>query len=176
MAGTPDLRIAPVTAQDIALLERYLANGPPGKHRARLARQERGEVAYLIARRGARPLGHVLLKWAGTADEPAASALVDCPDLEDLRVSPTCRGQGIGSRLLAAAEELARQRGHAQVGLGVAVSDLRVRALYERLGYRDAGLGEYVEGGRYLDRDGREQTWEETCIYLVKLLRTESEG
>ncbi|MCC6317138.1 MAG: GNAT family N-acetyltransferase [Gemmatimonadaceae bacterium] len=48
-------------------------------------------------------------------------------------VSPDHRGQGHGHRLLAAAEELARQRGCRGVSLGS--FDFQARSFYERQGY-----------------------------------------
>ena len=96
---------------------------------------------------------------------PMQSLLADCPDLQDAFVVPQYRSKGIGSRLLDAAELLVKQPGYARMGLGVAVDNPRARALYERLGYEDAS---YATGGRYFDRDGHEQTWEEICNYLIK--------
>ena len=99
-----------------------------------------------------------------------SSALVGCPDIEDLFVSPEHRSLGIGAALLGRVEELARQKKYAQIGLGVAIENLRARSLYMRNGYVDSDLGEYDTGGIYIGKDGREKTWRETCHYLVKPL------
>ncbi len=52
--------------------------------------------------------------------------------------------------------------------MGVAIDNPHAKALYERLGYRDSGMGEYVSRWSYFDRDGREYWHEETCTYLVR--------
>lgn len=46
------------------------------------------------------------------------------------------RGQGIGSRLLALANQLARNSGASALSLIVAEENTRAQALYQRLGYR----------------------------------------
>jgi hypothetical protein len=82
-----ELKIRPLAQQEIAVLEQHLPSGSPAKHRARFERQSQGQAVYLVAWQAARPLSHVLLKWAGSADEPMGSHLEACPDLEDLLVS-----------------------------------------------------------------------------------------
>lgn len=50
-------------------------------------------------------------------------------------VDEALRGQGIGSRLIAAVEDIGREAGCAGVTLGVDVNNPQARALYERRGY-----------------------------------------
>ncbi len=69
-----------------------------------------------------------------------------------------------------AAEGLIRQDGYARVGLGVAIDNTRARSLYERRGYRDAGLGRYSIRWIYVDEHRQEQPREEVCVYLIKSL------
>ncbi len=52
-----------------------------------------------------------------------------------MAVEPSMRGRGIGSRLLAAAEEESRRRGLPYMGLMVTEHNAAARALYERAGY-----------------------------------------
>ena len=142
--------------------------GQPNKHRERFIRQQKGEVTYLITWHGKLPVGHILVEWAGTADEPMASVLKDCPTLEDLWVLPDFRSKGIGPRLFEAAEDLAQQLAYTQTGLGVAIDNDRARLLYMRRGYKDAGFGQYVTGGHYVDRQGKQQPWSEICYYMIR--------
>ncbi len=166
------IEIRPMAAKDLPLVRAHLTNGGTAKHAERLARQARGETVYLIAWQGARPVGHALLKWEGAADVSAPQRLgAACPDVEDLWVAEALRGQGVGSRLLRAAEELAQARGCPWIGLSVGVvPPSPARRLYERLGYRDAGFGLHVERDEYVDEAGETRVWQETCLYLVKAL------
>ncbi|HEY9181419.1 MAG TPA: GNAT family N-acetyltransferase [Candidatus Baltobacteraceae bacterium] len=52
-----------------------------------------------------------------------------------MAVEPSHRGRGIGSRLLAAAEDEARRRGLPYMGLMVTEDNAAARALYGRAGY-----------------------------------------
>jgi ribosomal protein S18 acetylase RimI-like enzyme len=51
-------------------------------------------------------------------------------------VDRAARGQGVGTALIAAAAALAAERGYAHLRLDVIDTNLRARALYERLGFR----------------------------------------
>ena len=159
--------------EDVAAIEEHISFDWAAlrKHRERLEEQEGGEALYLVAWIGDLPVGHLLVKWQGIADEPMASDMKECPDFEDLFVSPEYRSIGIGTCLLGSAEQLAVDKGYARVGLGVSVDNPRARSLYERLGYRDASFEEYETGGAYVDRDGTEKSWKEVCVYMTKQLK-----
>jgi ribosomal protein S18 acetylase RimI-like enzyme len=60
--------------------------------------------------------------------------------IAELSVSETMRGQGVGSRLIAAIEDIARARGHKTAVIGVLVKNTRTHALYSRLGFRDHAI------------------------------------
>lgn len=166
------VRITPITEEEVAVVEEHIAFdwGAPQKHMERLTRQEKGDAVYLVAWDEELPVGHLLLKWRGTSDDPLAPDIKDCPDLEDLFVIPNHRSSGIGSRLLECAEQAAGGRGNTRIGLGVGVDNPRARRLYLRLGYRETGTGRYETGGVYIDRDGSEKSWSEVCVYLIKHL------
>ena len=162
--------IRPLGDEELGLLEQHIpfdwANLK--KHRQRLEKQREGKAAYLVAWIGSRPLGHALIEWDGTDDPPIADKMRGCPDLQDIFVCPDFRSRGIGTRLLTAADHLARLRGYGRVGMGVDITNTRARALYDRRGYRDAGSGEYQIRWKYTDRNGEERWAEECCNYLIK--------
>ncbi len=55
--------------------------------------------------------------------------------LSQLAVHPDCRGQGLGERLMDAAEDWARQEGYTAVALDTAMPAMALRRRYERRGY-----------------------------------------
>jgi GNAT superfamily N-acetyltransferase len=164
--------IQAVRPSDVPLLRKYFPEGGPDKHAERLGRQQQGVVTYLIAWHDELPVGHGMVKWSGVEDDRVVPHLKEpCPDLEDLRVLEKLQSQGIGTQILQHAEELARSRGYQQIGLSAgAESDDRARKLYERLGYRDLGIGEFTERYEYVDEYGQDRLWEGVCIYLTKRL------
>lgn len=167
MYNGQDLSLQPLRENEIALLPR---EARPDAHRMRFYRQQAGEALYLIAWLGLHPVGQLLLTWAGEQREPMVSGLVRCPNLSDFIVVPAYRSQGIGSRMLDSIEQLVMERGYQQIGLGVSVKNPRARSLYERQGYRDTGLGEYLDSWSWIDEQGQEYLVIDRCLYLVKSL------
>ena len=56
-----------------------------------------------------------------------------------LATLPAHRGRGLGSLLLAVADDIARENGLDRVSLIVADTNVAARRLYERVGYRETG-------------------------------------
>lgn len=112
-----------------------------------LHRLDQPRSEYLVAWRGAEPVGHVCVEWC------------DPPELQDLWVLPERRSQGIGTALVAAVEARVARRGHDAVRLTVSVGNAGAARLYERLGYRRTGhpprrvRGRIVLRGRPFDVD-----------------------
>ncbi len=62
----------------------------------------------------------------------------DIAHLHQLGVEPAAQGQGIGTALIAACEQWARERGLGAIALDTAAPAAHLRARYARLGYSDA--------------------------------------
>ena len=59
-----------------------------------------------------------------------------CGHIGDIVVAPEARGRGVGTALLAAAEDWARARGYRLITLNVFLDNAGARRVYERAGYR----------------------------------------
>jgi GNAT superfamily N-acetyltransferase len=168
---TTQIAIRPLAASELArLIDAPWPGGRHARHQVRFARQQRGDVLYLIGWQGTVPVGHLLLVWAGPEYEPLASAITDCAEIQDFVVRPDLRSQGIGRRMLAVAEDLARRHGSRWLGLYVGLDNPRARALYERNGFVDSGFGELPLRWQYQGEDGKPHWHEETAVYLIKEL------
>jgi ribosomal protein S18 acetylase RimI-like enzyme len=95
-----------------------------------LARLYQGKGEYLVDWDGAEPRGHAHVAWS------------DPPELQDLEVRSEFRRRGVATALIAAAEAACRRRGSTRLCVTVSVDNDHARALYEALGYVDAGLPE----------------------------------
>lgn len=89
--------------------------------------------------------------------------------LYSLRVIDHLQGQGLGTRLLRYAEETLLARGFDRALISAAITNLRARNLYERLGYQVIGKDE----GRwkYTNHQGQVVHMHEPCWMLEKNLR-----
>ncbi|HEU4354026.1 MAG TPA: GNAT family N-acetyltransferase [Actinomycetota bacterium] len=146
---------------------------PVSRHRARWELQGRAEGVYLVEWEGDRPIGWVFVHRPDSREASAHARQLSAAEIEDLQVTPPFQGQGHGSSLLAAAEQVARDAGWKLIGLEVTVSNPHndvARAMYERHGYEDSGLGEFESGYFYWTESG-ERRWDgEPHRYLIKRL------
>jgi GNAT superfamily N-acetyltransferase len=136
----------------------------------RLARQQRGGGVLLVAWLEGRPVGEVFLEYEPATEPEVRRHLPGVPRLDHLEVVGPLWGRGIGTALIRAAEDTARQLGHEQIALGVGLDNLKARRLYERLGYADWGQGTVVGSWVEYSDDGPPVTLSEVCAMLVKRL------
>lgn len=147
-AGPAGLTVRLADDADLPVLDRAVPTGRNDVHRAFLARQAAGDATYIVAWRGAEPVGTGLLRWGGRGS-------ITDPEISNLHVPAALQSQGIGTAIVHLAEDLVRARGCGRVVIGVDEGNVRAAALYERLGYVDTGArwtGSYT----WIDPEGRE--------------------
>jgi GNAT superfamily N-acetyltransferase len=128
----------------------------------RLDQHEADASTYLIAWDDGRPVGHAFVAWSGTH--------LLLPEIQDMFVVPELRRRGIGTELVRAAEQAARERGRKRISLSVSIDGNPVaRRLYERLGYADAGVAPVRTLG-VIELRGRPFHVDDTLLYLTKAL------
>jgi GNAT superfamily N-acetyltransferase len=128
----------------------------------RLRRGTAGGGVLLIGWLGAEAVGHVYI-WTDRPDEPEIhERLPDPPLIMNLWVRPERRRQGIGVRLMAAAEKWLAERGHDKVALGVDTENEAAILLYRHLGYSPWGHGDVKTHRDHFQADGSVDTvtWE----------------
>ena len=82
-----------------------------------------------------------------SAEEPGWGFIaVDVPELA-IGVAAEARGRGIGGALLDALLALAREQGFRALSLAVDRQNAAARRLYERKGFRDAGISDPTDSG-----------------------------
>jgi ribosomal protein S18 acetylase RimI-like enzyme len=116
---------------------------------------------YLVAWEGDVPVGHAHVAWSDTK--------LGVPEVQDVFVVQPHRRRGVGTALTRAAEELAAARGQTRISLSFGIENEAARCLYDRLGYRDAGLDPERVEGTILIR-GAAVHVDDTLVYFVKEL------
>ena len=136
------LRIAPARPSDLDALVALEEAAFPGDRMSRraLARNIQSQsLGFLVAHEGGHLVGHALIAFR------KGSALAR---LYSLAVKPGATGQGLGRKLLAAAERHARRRGAGRLRLEVRADNAAAIRLYDRAGYtRFAQIEDYYEDG-----------------------------
>lgn len=140
-----------------------------GLHERFLRRQEAGACYYLVAVENGVAVGSGLLNWDGGREAGVRAAFPGVPVISNLGVLADRRNEGVGSALLAAAEELAADRGHPSVAIAVGVDNPDAARLYRRRGYADTGFG-YESRYTWTDADRVEHPVVERDVLLLKPL------
>ena len=163
------LTIRECTDRDVEALERVAPSGLNDVHGGRFRRQQSGESSYLVAVSDGVPVGHAEIAWNGCPSVDVRQRYPNCPEISGLSVFPAeLRGQGIGTAIVRDAEDRARIRGFAWIGLGVDDENPGAARLYERLGYV-SGI-RYVFPWSYLDDNGVEHVVADPGIFMVRNL------
>ncbi len=137
------IRIAPARTHDLDALVALEEAAFPGDRMSRraLARNITSpSLCFLAARDGKALIGHALVAFR------AGSSLAR---LYSLAVLPGLTGQGLGRKLLAAAERQARTRGAERLRLEVRADNKPAIRLYDSAGYAlFATVPDYYEDGQ----------------------------
>ncbi len=165
---TDEVTVRVCTADDLDVLMTSAATNDVG-HRHHLAQWElqiTGQATYLVAWQGSEPVGRGTVlrtsKYQGVID-----ALGSAPEINALEAFT--QGQGIGTKLIAGAEAIARQDGSTFVGIAVETDNDGARRLYDQLGYQDWGGGHVVDVWSEADEHGKPTvTHHDACWYLIK--------
>ena len=123
------------------------------------ARAEAGEIAFLVAEADGFPIGQV---WADLTTGVIWAQ----------RVIPHLQSRGVGTRLMAAAENRLRAAGIRTAELAVGRGNPAALRLYERLGYRH--VRDEVDRWQFTTPDGRRETVEEQVCVMRKALGSQA--
>lgn len=95
---------------------------------------------------------------------------LNIPEIQDVNVAHSARGQGVGAALIAAAEAAAREKGASQVGIGVGLHAGfgAAQRLYVRLGYVPDGAGIADDEGRSAHPGDIRPIDDALCLWMVK--------
>lgn len=102
-----------------------------------------GTLVLLAARAESESIEGVLIAFEGYSSFAQAQLF----NVHDVHVAPAARGHGVGTALMQALEDLAREHRFAKITLEVASSNAGAIALYRRLGYEGLATAAPPSGG-----------------------------
>ncbi len=167
LLSVDNLVIRPVCAEDLPALEwdgQYRDYRHVFRETFEDARQ--GRRILLVAVAGAGMVGQVFVQLSSSDTQFADGATRGY--LYALRVRPLWRGQGVGTRLIAAAETALRARGYTTAVIAAAKENMGAARLYQRLGYHI--FAEDPGEWSFTDADGQAQSMAEPCWVMDKRL------
>jgi ribosomal protein S18 acetylase RimI-like enzyme len=129
----------------------------------------RGQRVMLVAVQAAQIVGQVFIQLSSTERRYADG--YSRGYLYSLRVKSDWQAQGIGTRLVKAAETTLRARGFTTAVIAAGKDNPRARQLYERLGYR--AFAEDPGVWYFQDVNGMQQSVSEPCWVMQKHLSSE---
>ena len=137
--------------------------------------QKNGEGLYLIAWHENVPIGHFLLRWSGPQDAPVTNKIniTASAFLEAGLTIDDYRRKGVATAIIQEAERLSKEKGCTHIGLEVGVENFEAKRLYEKLGYKDWGYGEFLINWEFIDNNGNKGIDSEIVIFMQKNLQTD---
>jgi GNAT superfamily N-acetyltransferase len=166
------VEIKPAKKEELDLLQsEFSPTNLSMNHHKRFEIQENGKGVYLIAWHNNKPIGHFLLRFDGPEKDTSNDYPYPTPYLEAGGTRSPYRRQGVATRMIEKAEDIASQKGFDKIGLAVGSTDNPdAKRLYEKLDYADWGKGEFEVSWDYKSIDGKTGTESEICIYMFKNL------
>jgi len=169
--GTPGIAIEPVddgnSESAVRFLTEWVIDGEAGAEaRSYLAEHTEPDGTSLIATGGSGVLGYVAIVWESNY---AGFRTRGIPLVHQIAVAGPWRRQGVATLLMDAAEQLARDRGIATLGITVGLFDDYgpAQRLYARRGYIPDGRGA-CQGQRPLRKGTRVTMDHDLIIWLTK--------
>jgi GNAT superfamily N-acetyltransferase len=158
-----------VTTEDLAALTQI--KEPEALHRDRIRDAQSPTFDYLALMRDGQAIGFACLVFARPGSWSDADDTTHLPQIVDIQIASTLRGQGHGTHLIRALEQLAARRGAREIFLAVDPrSNPRAFALYLRLGYEPMQDEAYLKHWEFVDSGGRLHSGDDWVVDMVKLL------
>lgn len=166
-----DRTIRHARSSDLAILSDNF--GDEGFFTDRLTRQDQGRGALLVAWQNDRPIGHIYI-WLEPSDTPEVREYIPgVPLLSHVEVHPDYRSRGVGTELIATAEQMLRDDGFNEVALAAQIDDRIAGRLFRRLGYSDRQHPPIEVMRDVRLPDGTRKRQSVSCLVMIKRLRAD---
>jgi GNAT superfamily N-acetyltransferase len=166
------IEVRDAEASDVPALTTIKGVGSSAIHRDRLRAVQDASFRYLVLLADQEIIGFACLVmrrpeyWSDSGDTR------HLPQIVDLKVKESHRGQGYGSEFIRAIEQIAAATGHGQIYISVEpLNNPRAYAIYQRLGYQQLQPEPYRKIWEFKDSDGRLHRGEDWVVDMVKQLK-----
>lgn len=167
----PAISVRDATAADVPALTAIKGAGTEAIHTDRLRDARIVGFRYLVLLTDGELVAFACLVEQRPATWSDAADTQHLPQLVDIQVAPARRGQGYGSALITAIEQIVRAAGGRQLYLAVEPeTNPRAFALYRRLGYQPLQDAPYRSHWSFTDSSGVRHAGEDWIVDMVKAL------
>jgi GNAT superfamily N-acetyltransferase len=168
----PSVTVRDAGEADLPALIAIKGDGSEALHRDRFRDARCGGFRYLVLLRGPEVIGAACLVSRRPAAWSDAGDTQHLPQIVDLQVAESHRGQGHGSAFIRAIEREAARAGHQQLYVSVEPADNpRAHALYQRLGYQQLQPEPYLKAWGFTDSGGERHCGEDWVVDMMKPLQ-----
>jgi len=156
---------------DVPALTAIKGEGSEVLHRDRLRDAQGTGVRYFVLLADQEIIGFACLVIRRPAYWSDANDMHHLPQIVDLQVKESQRGQGYGSYLVRAMERIASEAGYGHLYMSVEpLNNPRAYALYQRLGYQQEHPEPYRKTWEFQDSEGKLHRGEDWVVDMVKQL------
>lgn len=160
---------------DIPALTDIKGSGSEAIHRDRLRDAQDAGFRYLVLLAERELIGFACLVSRRPSYWSDADDMQHLPQIIDVQVKESHRGQGYGSDFIHALEHIAAEGGSKHIYLSVEPeNNPRAYALYRRLGYQPIQSKPYRKAWRFTDSQGTVHSGEDWVVDLVKQLSVQA--
>ena len=138
--GSAAVDVRRLEVRDLDMLNRELPAWNGDEYARRLRAQGRLQMVQAVAWVGETPVGRGMVLFPEHEEYSDSATREGCAEVRDVQVLEAHRRRGAATAIMRVLEEGAREQAFRRVGLSVSLDDeaAPARALYQRLGYRDA--------------------------------------
>lgn len=170
----PRITVRDVQETDVPALTAIKGAGTEALHRDRIRDAQGKGFRYLALLACQEIVGFACLVIRRPAYWSDGNDTHHLPQIVDLQVKESHRGQGYGSEFVRAIERIASEAGYAHLYLSVEpLNNPRAFALYQRLGYEKMQSEPYRKIWEFQDSDGQKHRGEDWVVDMVKQLNRE---
>ena len=164
--------VRPAVPRELDALCAAFPERPRALHEERLLHQQDGHGPYLIAWLEGEPVGHVQLQLPDERDLDSVLEGRGAAWAEDLWVTPTARGRGVGKALMQRLELEARRAGVERLVFFAGIDEgfAAARAIYPGMGWRERRPEPFLESASLPRDDGGSDDYLEVVTMWEKTL------